>query len=381
MRKNTKWTLWALAVFLWAVPAAAEPYTGGLTSDDGGLTGLGSWADPGSTLTWTVSFDDQTDLWHYEYTLCVAGGDNEEDSLGAAGDDDDDDDDDDGTCKAISHVVVEASTSFTEADLLNANPGNAEVGDHGTGNGNPDIPSTIHGIKFGADGGESGDTVSSADDDDDDDDGGCDCFTVSFDTARSPVWGDFYAKDGAEDAPGGDSIGTLTFGGGGGDKLTVQLWNAGLTETDTDPDDPASNGSVDGLHLLVPDTVEEPPGDGSLTIVKFRDDSEDGDPQLGEPPLAGWEFQVVGDGVDETVTTGADGTVTVDLPEGEYEITEINLPAGWTVTSDNPLTGVLIVEGQGTTVFFGNIPEPATLATLLLGGATMLLRRRRVGLV
>ena len=157
----------------------------------------------------------------------------------------------------------------------------------------------------------------------------------------------------------------------------MQLWNAGLTETDTDPDDPPADGSVDGLHLLVPDTVEEPPGDGSLPIIKYRDDSEDGDPQVGEPLLPGWQFQVVGDGINQTVTTGADGTVTVDLPEGEYEITEINLPAGWSVTSDNPVSGVLIVEGQGTTVFFGNIPEPSTMAVLGIGAVMGLIRRRR----
>jgi len=178
--------------------AYATSYTGSLTTDDGGLTGLGSWTDPGSTLTWNVSFSDQTNLWSYEYTLCVSGGGEEDDSIRAA--DDDDDDDDDG-CKGVSHVVIEASASFTQADLLNDDPNNAEVGSHGSGNGNPDIPSTVYGIKFEIpSGGEGEDSIVAADDDE----GGTCCVTVSFDTYRSPVWGDFYAKGGKEDPPCSD---------------------------------------------------------------------------------------------------------------------------------------------------------------------------------
>ena len=111
----------ALATSLsFGATAYAASYSGSLTSDDGGLAGLGSWADPGSTLSWTVGFNDQTNLWSYEYTLCVNGGSdgNSSDTIQPACDDDDDDDD---GCKEISHVVVEASRTFTQDDLLNPN--------------------------------------------------------------------------------------------------------------------------------------------------------------------------------------------------------------------------------------------------------------------
>lgn len=325
----TKEGFFALSVVavcvLAATPLLATPFKGSLTSDDGGLDGLGVWADPGSTLSWSVE-QNLNSSWHYEYTLSV-------------------------TEKDISHVVVEVSETFTDDDYFNENwhekdgDPTTDVGDYGTGNGNPDIPSTMHGLKFD-------ETVGTS-------------LTVSFDSFRVPVWGDFYAKDGKEGGPDGD---------------TIQLWNAGLGADETvapylDPIAPAASGSIDGLHLLVPDSVDEP-GKGSLTIVKFLDTNENGEPDSGEQFLPGWEFSVNGPEVT-SVTTGADGTISIALDAGEYEITEINLPDGWQVTTPNPLTGVVILEGQGTTVFFGNIPEPTTMVVLAIGSIGALVRRRR----
>lgn len=120
-----------------------------------------------------------------------------------------------------------------------------------------------------------------------------------------------------------------------------------------------------------------PPLTGSLTIVKFLDSDRDGIQDPGEPGLAGWDFSVTGPTV-ETLTTLAGGSVTDGaLLAGTYTIEEINIPAGWVSTTTNPLTNVPITDGQGTTVFFGNIPEPATLSLLVLGAAAIMARRHR----
>lgn len=182
--------------------SAAEIYSGSLTSDDDGLDGIGLWADPGSTLSWTVT-ENPGISWHYEYTLTVAS-------------------------KDISHILFEVSDAFAAGDYSNASHGNDAIGDYGTDNGNPDIPSTVHGLKFDE---TEGTTL-----------------IISFDSIRVPVWGDFYAKDGKQ---AGD---------------IVQLWNTGLTAADTDPTDAPASGTVSN-HVLVPDTyVPEPV---TMSILAF----------------------------------------------------------------------------------------------------------------
>ena len=117
---------------------------------------------------------------------------------------------------------------------------------------------------------------------------------------------------------------------------------------------------------------------GDLTIVKFRDDNENQDfEDPAEPTLSGWDFRIEGSGVNQVVTTGPDGSVTIALDPGTYSVTEINIPTGWFPTGTNPLTGVVVTSGQETQVFVGNIPEPTTMAVLVLGGIGALVRRRR----
>jgi hypothetical protein len=81
--------------------------------------------------------------------------------------------------------------------------------------GNPGMPEGVYGVKFNAEDGFDETTV-----------------TITFDSDRVPVWGDFYAK-------------------GGGDNI---LYNDGFTAPDGDPANPPGDGSVDS-HLLVPDST------------------------------------------------------------------------------------------------------------------------------
>lgn len=101
------------------------------------------------------------------------------------------------------------------------------------GNSNPNIPDLFYGIKF--EHSEQGDEHT---------------LTVSFDSLRVPVWGDFYAKGGTSGHHGFNSV-----------------WNDGFGSPDSDPANPPADGSIAG-HLLVPDTVEIPePASIGLLLV------------------------------------------------------------------------------------------------------------------
>jgi len=201
---SSKAILWAVCV-LASVLAASAPvqalptYEGELSVGDG-LLADGAWEGVDATLSWEVSYDDAADIWHYEYTLAVA--------------------DDPG----ISHIIFEASDTFTSANLSCEWDGEVEIDTFGAGPSNPSIPGSVYGIKFGTDGTGS--------------------VTVSFDSDRVPVWGDFYAKGGR----------------------TGAIFNAGFTADDVDPTAPASNGSMD-FHVLVPDTTTvHAPAPGAILL-------------------------------------------------------------------------------------------------------------------
>lgn len=178
-----------------AIASSAGAFTGSLTSTDGGLQGTGFWQAEGTTLTWTVTWDNANSVWEYSYRLQVPRAD-------------------------ISHFLIEVSDSFTAGNFFGATGpfSGTQIGDFSTVNGNPFIPGTVHGLKF--------DNVWTVD------------ATFSFKSNRVPVWGDFYSKCGAV----------------GGTQNTI--WNAGFLAAD--PIAAAADGSIDN-HILVPDTaVPEP---------------------------------------------------------------------------------------------------------------------------
>jgi len=263
----------------------------------------------------------------------------------------------DGDGAALSHLVIEVSDNFTTDDIAGlTGMGLDSIKLHKTGSGNPNMPENFYGIKFNP----VGDGQTS--------------LTWSFYSNRVPVWGDFFAKDGKT---------------GGVNNVAYNYNNTDGVETgfldpngnndvrdDPDPTAPPSSGSVD-YHILRPDTQQLL--DGSLRIIKFRDDDRDGQENYGvEPRLEGWMFLVEGpDNYSETWTTDADGVAErTDLAPGEYTVTEINLPDGWVLTTDNGLVRV-VTAGGVTEAYFGNIPEPGTLLVLAAGGGLALLRRRR----
>ena len=192
-------------VCLLACCAAAQAgFDGSLSFADGGLVANGFWADNSTTLSWNVS-PTGSGLWNYSYSLHVPR-------------------------HAVSHLILETSVDLPASEITNITgsfiDGECwEVGWFETNKSNPGMPDEIYGIKFEL-GGEYTD------------------LSFSFDCARVPVWGDFYAKNGV----------------GGGEPST--LWNAGFALAD--PVDPVSSGSLFN-HVIRPDTATGggPPTDDS----------------------------------------------------------------------------------------------------------------------
>lgn len=188
-----------------APPATA--FSGALSSADFSILGTGNWIVTGPTqIEWSV-FQNPDASWHYAYTFSHPGGE-------------------------TSHFILETSTNFTTADFLDPSGdyAEAEIGWHDQGSGNPNMPSSIYGIKFD----EAWGLTS----------------LFEFDSFRMPVWGDFYSKNGSAGGYGVNSA-----------------WNQGFGMADTDPDAPAMDGSIEN-HILVPDTQLVPiPEPSSLLLV------------------------------------------------------------------------------------------------------------------
>lgn len=183
-------------------------YSGTLSSSgvgvDGTLTGTKAW-ETGSLFTWTVTEEPGTG-WNYSYTLIVED-------------------------KELSHITTEVSDTFLAANILGGvivGDGNYELksidesnSQYGPSTSNPGIPGSMSGIKMDI-------NVNVTE------------FTWSFSSDRVPEWGDMYAKDGKTD---GEEVYLYNDG----------FNNLGLNGVDTDPINPAGNGSVEN-HILVPDT-------------------------------------------------------------------------------------------------------------------------------
>ena len=204
----------AAFVLLIVSSPSANAFTGNLSSPvASGVDGNGLWntSSTATKITWAVTLS--SGLWHYNYKLEVPKSD-------------------------ISHMIIEASANFKKSDILNFCVNQGYVGSYSVGTfnapppsnpgqqPNPYMPGNIYGIKFDNTSGET--------------------LEFSFDSYRTPVWGDFYAK-------GGNTGGSPN-----------SAWNAGFLAVD--PMTAAADGSQ-GFHILVPDTKVVPEPASIIALV------------------------------------------------------------------------------------------------------------------
>lgn len=219
VRKSFLLFSWLL-FFLFAFPfsAGAAMYAGQISTGDY-LFATGGWAEgSGSTLSWTASDEDpSSNYWTYTYTFTVPQ-------------------------KEISHVIIQVSDDFLDSNIKGISPVGAvtELGLYDESNGNPGMPSSIHGLKW--------DNLSGL------------TYTFSITTDKAPMWGNFYAKDGVDNG------------------IEVHAFNTGFG-TDPDQGSPWANGPlIDGTNawLLVPDTQVPIPasvlllGSGLIGFIGLR---------------------------------------------------------------------------------------------------------------
>ncbi|MGH7858329.1 MAG: PEP-CTERM sorting domain-containing protein [Candidatus Binatia bacterium] len=196
------------------------------TATGGGLVGTDEWANGALTLSWDITFDGDTGIWSYSYTLSGA--------------------------PEVSHWLLETSGIINEENrsefifnvagpvddvvgpkLWPGDPDSPNATGAGDNGGNPNLPGDMYAIKF--DISPNDETV-----------------TFSFDSTQLPIWGDFYAKDGS--------------GGGGKNALAgvPTAWNLGFGT------EPLVGGPFTNW-VPIPDTETHPPGEapepGSLLLL------------------------------------------------------------------------------------------------------------------
>jgi hypothetical protein len=191
--------------------AATIAIDSGVLSVAGGglLNGPGGWS--AASLSYDVSFDDVSLSYFYNYTFTGTS-----------------------PVKNISHVITQVSSNFTTSDVLGGTTAFGAADGLGTwgpqGGSNTGIPGTITGIKYHP--------VSTPE------------FSWTIETARAPMWGNFYAKDGVNKVNGVNQ--------------PVYVYNAGFVDAMGINPPACYTGlyfdfSTCAGFLLVPDSVEQPP--------------------------------------------------------------------------------------------------------------------------
>jgi hypothetical protein len=218
----------------WALPIWGSSGLGELTGSrnsgtDGGVYATKSWANGGFNISWDISFDDDTDLWTYQYHVTVPR-------------------------KEVSHWLLEV-TQDSDSVLIDGSSSEAVAPTTYTstsnGNSNPLLPNPIYGVKF-----DYGDLD--------------EVYTLVTD--RAPVYGVFYAKDGKD---GGQDVVAWSTALSSADYKTNESLTAtsfivrpnGKHVNDPDPDpDPDPNPDPDGNPTPNPQAVPEPMSAGLSMI-------------------------------------------------------------------------------------------------------------------
>lgn len=221
--------LWGTAVGLAsAAPVLVDPshFVGSCNVVSGCVDATNGWTTQNFTVSYAVTGPATvSDPYHYSYTFTG--------SL-------------DPLDKQLSHILLELSPSITAenfADILfNFTASNGvlvtppDTYEPTSGGTNPNMPGNLYGIKI--------DSVNS---------GGT---TISFDAFRSPIWGDFYAKDGNNCPPTclpGDPPEVTAWNSGfGTDPLTEALGPSGWIPTPDTTDTNTGNEEATGRTTDVP---------------------------------------------------------------------------------------------------------------------------------
>ena len=214
--------------------------TGSRSTADGSLVAADGWSgtdNNGFQIAWSIALSGGT--YTYGYTISGEGGSN--------------------LSKDLSHWLLQVTNPSLDTDFLNVSPlfsGDSpktfEPSGVSTGD-QPSMPANLYGIKWDAPSGTK-------------------TYSVSFETTKDPVWGDFYAKDGVQ----------VIHLDSGNIQIAATAWNIGFGTDPTGSTDftywiptpdggEPTNGNGNGTHEPIPEpTILALFGLGSLGLFHLR---------------------------------------------------------------------------------------------------------------
>jgi len=149
-----------MAILCMAAHNVQAGLVGSLSNADGLISGGKTWSSTGEGLTVMYEVSQNTNgTWHYEYSFTAESGK----SLKSQ----------------VSHFIISVSPTLTCSDVFNFTGDfrSNEIGTWSSNSSNPNFPDdqSMFGMKIDLGGQQT---------------------SVSFDSVRAPMWGDFYAKGG-----------------------------------------------------------------------------------------------------------------------------------------------------------------------------------------
>ncbi len=125
------------------------------------------------------------------------------------------------------------------------------------------------------------------------------------------------------------------------------------------------SGSIQQLPTLAPTLLADTCCSESKCWIigqKFHDLNCNGEIDQGEPPLSGWQINVVSGSNTYSATTGSDGWYNIQVPPGTYTINEVPKP-GYQQSAGGPFV-VTLTQGQVVQYDFLNCTAPPPCDTL-----------------